>query len=190
MGTLLLNKALLTTFKFSFPLLLTLLHMLTCSLLCGTLSTVRILQLERCQTRGQLSKVVLLSVVFCSTVVLNNVSLRYLPVSFNQAVSATTPAFTAVLTFFVQGKVESALTYLTLVPVVGGIVIASRFEPLFHALGFAACLAGTAIRALKSVLQVCLPHGTTNGRPSAPTSYPLTKARATCGQHTAQHVRK
>ena len=154
MGVVMLNKALLTSYHFKYPFLLTLLHMLTCSFCCAALSATRMQALELCRTRAQFVKISILSAVFCLTVVLGNISLRYIPVSFNQAIAATTPAFTAVLTFFMQRKVETALTYATLLPVVGGIVLASRFEPSFHLIGFAACMTGTAIRALKSVLQV------------------------------------
>lgn len=43
--------------------------------------------------------------------------------------------------------------YITLVPVVVGIVLASNSEPLFHLWGFLACFMATFARALKSVLQ-------------------------------------
>ena len=42
---------------------------------------------------------------------------------------------------------------MSLVPVVGGIAIATWGEPSFHFLGFIACLVGVCCRALKSVLQ-------------------------------------
>lgn len=95
-----------------------------------------------------------LSSVFCLSVVFGNISLKYIPVSFNQAVSATTPFFTAVGSFFILKKRESTATYAALIPVVGGIVVASRFEPSFDAVGFMACLLATSMRALKSILQV------------------------------------
>jgi drug/metabolite transporter (DMT)-like permease len=130
------NKALLANFGFKYPFLLTLLHMLTCTCSCvimGGLGKMwAVARIQRSSTWAQLRKIGMLSVVFCSTVVFGNISLRYIPVSFNQAVSATTPAFTAVLTYVLQSKVESVTTYATLVPVVVGIVIASRFEPSFH----------------------------------------------------------
>lgn len=53
-----------------------------------------------------------------------------------------------------SGACESGITYLTLVPIAGGVVIASGGEPLFHLLGFTACLLATSGRALKSVVQV------------------------------------
>ena len=43
--------------------------------------------------------------------------------------------------------------YITFVPVVVGIVLASNRAPLFHLLGFLACFTATFARALKSVLQ-------------------------------------
>lgn len=95
-----------------------------------------------------------LSAVFCLSVVFGNISLKYIPVSFNQAISATTPFFTAVGSFVIQRKTESTATYATLIPVVGGIVIASRFEPSFDTTGFLSCLSATSLRALKSILQV------------------------------------
>eukprot|EP00879_Flechtneria_rotunda_P011519 GHRR01012033.1.p2 GENE.GHRR01012033.1~~GHRR01012033.1.p2 ORF type:complete len:147 (+),score=32.79 GHRR01012033.1:900-1340(+) len=52
------------------------------------------------------------------------------------------------------GARESGPTYLTLLPIAGGVVIASGGEPLFNLLGFSACLLATSGRALKSVVQV------------------------------------
>jgi len=43
--------------------------------------------------------------------------------------------------------------YMTLIPVVVGIVLASNSEPLFNIYGFIACFIATFARALKSVLQ-------------------------------------
>jgi drug/metabolite transporter (DMT)-like permease len=54
-----------------------------------------------------------------------NISLRFLPVSFNQAVGATTPFFTAVFAFVMTAKKEAWVTYVTLVLVFTGVVIAS-----------------------------------------------------------------
>lgn len=54
-----------------------------------------------------------------------NISLRYLAVSFNQAVGATTPFFTALFAFLLTLKREAWVTYAALVPVVTGVVIAS-----------------------------------------------------------------
>lgn len=91
----------------------------------------------------QMLKIVALSVIFSLSVVLGNMSLRYIPVSFNQAIGATTPAFTAFLSFVITWKAESFLTYATLVPVVLGIVIASNSEPSWNLLGVILCFSST-----------------------------------------------
>jgi drug/metabolite transporter (DMT)-like permease len=154
-GVVLMNKFLLSFYGFKFPVLLTLLHMAACSLLAFATVAAGMIHLQRISGRAQLLKVVLLSTVFTVTIILGNVSLRYIPVSFNQAIGACTPFFTAILSLVIQGKRESARTYAALVPVVVGIVVATGFEPSFHMLGFCVCMLATGLRALKSVLQVC-----------------------------------
>lgn len=77
------------------------------------------------KSRGQFLKISALSAIFCFSVVSGNISLRFLPVSFNQAVGATTPFFTAFFAYIMTFKREAWLTYATLVPVVVGVMIAS-----------------------------------------------------------------
>ncbi|KAL2902208.1 hypothetical protein RDABS01_027290 [Bienertia sinuspersici] len=105
------------------------------------------------QSRKQLLKIFSLSLIFCFSVVCGNSSLKYIPVSFNQAIGATTPFFTAVFAFIITCKKESPIVYFSLLPVVLGIVVASNSEPLFHLFGFFLCVGSTAGRALKSVVQ-------------------------------------
>ncbi|KAD4585001.1 hypothetical protein R6Q59_036333 [Mikania micrantha] len=153
-GVLLLNKYLLSNYGFKYPIFLTMCHMTACSLLSYiAIVWMKIVPLQTVRSRAQFVKISVLSLVFCTSVVSGNVSLRYLPVSFTQAVGATTPFFTAVFAYIMTVKREAWLTYLTLVPVVTGVVIASGGEPSFHLFGFIMCIGATAARALKSVLQ-------------------------------------
>lgn len=154
---LLLNKTLLSYYGFRFPVTLTAIHMLACSLLSYLcIDLMRLVPPVKLHSREQLKRVGLLGAVFCLSVVLGNVSLRFIPVSFTQAIGATTPFFTAVLAYALQRRTESASTYLTLVPVVVGVVVASKAEPSFNLAGFVAAISATAARALKSVLQGAL----------------------------------
>ena len=73
-----------------------------------------------------------------------------------QAVGATTPAFTAVLSLVMLNKRETVCTYLALLPVVFGVVVSTKAELSFSTAGFAAAVAAAAARAFKSVLQVCV----------------------------------
>ncbi|KVI03343.1 probable sugar phosphate/phosphate translocator At5g05820 [Cynara cardunculus var. scolymus] len=153
-GVLLLNKYLLSNYGFKYPIFLTMCHMTACSLLSYiAIVWMKMVPLQTLRSRVQFFKISALSLVFCASVVSGNVSLRYLPVSFTQAVGATTPFFTAVFAYVMTMKREAWLVYVTLIPVVTGVVIASGGEPSFHLFGFIMCLGATAARALKSVLQ-------------------------------------
>ncbi|CAM8969614.1 unnamed protein product [Rhodiola kirilowii] len=153
-GVLLLNKYLLSNYGFKYPIFLTMCHMTACALFSYVaIAWLNIVQMQTVKSRVQFLKISALSLIFCTSVVSGNISLRYLPVSFNQAVGATTPFFTAVFAYFMTLKKEAWLTYVTLIPVVAGVVIASGGEPSFNLFGFLMCIGATAARALKSVLQ-------------------------------------
>nr|GMC59126.1 probable sugar phosphate/phosphate translocator At3g11320 [Ipomoea batatas] len=153
-GVLLLNKYLLSNYGFKYPIFLTMCHMTACSLLSYiAIAWMKMVPVQTIRSRVQFLKIAALSLVFCTSVVSGNISLRYLPVSFNQAIGATTPFFTAVFAYLMTLKREAWLTYVTLIPVVTGVVIASGGEPSFHLFGFIVCIGATAARALKSVLQ-------------------------------------
>jgi drug/metabolite transporter (DMT)-like permease len=130
------------------------LHMGACSLLTYAAIASGLVPARRVQSRAQLHKIAVLAAIFTATLVLGNISLRFIPVSFNQAVGACTPFFTALFGFYFAGIRERASTYAALVPVVLGVTISAGFEPQLHMLGFLACLLATALRALKTVLQV------------------------------------
>lgn len=125
-GVLLLNKYLLSNYGFKFPIFLTMCHMSACAFLSYvSIVFLKLVPLQPIKSRPQLLKIATLSVVFCCSVVGGNISLRYLPVSFNQAVGATTPFFTAMFAYLMTFKREAWVTYGALVPVVTGVVIAS-----------------------------------------------------------------
>ncbi|KNA05982.1 hypothetical protein SOVF_185210 [Spinacia oleracea] len=153
-GVLLLNKYLLTIYGYRYPIFLTTLHMLACSVYSSfAVHSLRLVPAQVIQSRKQLLKIFSLSIIFCFSVVCGNSSLKYIPVSFNQAIGATTPFFTAIFAFVITCNKEAPIVYLSLLPVVLGIVLASNSEPLFHLFGFILCVGSTAGRALKSVVQ-------------------------------------
>eukprot|EP01018_Ginkgo_biloba_P016887 Gb_35646 [translate_table: standard] len=137
----------------AFPVSQTLITALIIAACFLAISWLEIVPMQFIVSRRQFLKILALSFIFSFSVVCGNTSLRYLPVSFNQAIGATTPFFTAIFAFVITCKRESSVVYMALVPVVFGIVIASNSEPLFHLFGFLVCLGSTAARALKSVVQ-------------------------------------
>ncbi|XP_071732778.1 probable sugar phosphate/phosphate translocator At3g11320 [Rutidosis leptorrhynchoides] len=153
-GVLLLNKYLLSNYGFKYPIFLTMCHMTACALLSYiAIAWLKMVPMQTIRSRVQFLKISALSLIFCGSVVSGNISLRYLPVSFNQAIGATTPFFTAVFAYLMTLKKEAWLTYATLIPVVTGVIIASGGEPSFHLFGFIMCVGATAARALKTVVQ-------------------------------------
>jgi len=152
-GVLLLNKYLLSVYGFKYPVFLTLCHMVSCTCCAYATAALQIVNRQYVRSQKQMGKIALLAVVFCASVVGGNISLRFIPVSFNQAIGATTPLFTALFSALLLSQRETTETYLTLVPVVVGIVLASGSEPLFNLTGFIACFSATGARALKTVLQ-------------------------------------
>ncbi|KAJ8770157.1 hypothetical protein K2173_011492 [Erythroxylum novogranatense] len=129
-GVLLLNKYLLSNYGFKYPIFLTMCHMTACSLLSYVaIAWMKMVPMQTIRSRPQFFKITALTV------------------------GATTPFFTAVFAYLMTLKREAWLTYVTLIPVVTGVIIASGGEPSFHLFGFIMCVAATAARALKSVLQ-------------------------------------
>jgi solute carrier family 35 protein E3 len=93
------------------------------------------------------------SFVFCFNIVLGNVSLRYVPVSFMQTVKSSVPFFTVMLeTLWLRVDQKDNRIFQSLVPIVGGVVLASWTEQEFEMTGFLAALFASVVTALLSIL--------------------------------------
>ena len=97
------NKHLLTSFGFKNPVVMTLCHMIFCSLFSYFTAVVDVFPSQKVQNQTQVLKIGALALVFVFSIVMGNISLKYIPVSFNQAIGSTTPFFTAVLAAVIQG---------------------------------------------------------------------------------------
>ena len=62
-------------------------------------------------------------------------SFKYVDVSLEQALAASTPAFTAAAGVVILGKRERPRVWLTLVPVAGGAALSAGGAPEFHLVG-------------------------------------------------------
>lgn len=100
-----------------------------------------------------------MSFVFCINIVLGNVSLRYIPVSFMQTIKSFTPATTVILQWMVWRKYFDWRIWASLVPIVGGILLTSVTELSFNAFGFCAALFGCLATSTKTILAESLLHG-------------------------------
>lgn len=100
-----------------------------------------------------------MSFVFCINIVLGNVSLRYIPVSFMQTIKSFTPATTVILQWLVWRKYFEWRIWASLVPIVGGILLTSVTELSFNVFGFCAALFGCLATSTKTILAESLLHG-------------------------------
>lgn len=86
---------------------------------------MQVVPLQRISSADHLRRVATLAAVFTLSVMAGNTSLKYIPVSFNQAIGATTPAWTAGIAYAFAGTTEKRSTYLALAPVILGVVLAT-----------------------------------------------------------------
>ena len=84
-GVILLNKYILSVWGFKYPVFLTACHMLMCVALSFAVRASGMVPRQNLKSRRHFVKVAILAVVFVASVVGGNISLRFIPVSFNQA---------------------------------------------------------------------------------------------------------
>lgn len=81
--------------------------------------------------------------LFCrfSTVVLGLVALKYVAVSFTETVKSSAPLFTVFISQVLIGEYTGFYTFLSLIPIMGGLALCSAYELSFNIQGFIAALA-------------------------------------------------
>ena len=80
------------------------------------------------------------------------VSLGAGAVSFTHIIKASEPVVSAALSAVLLGAVYSPITYLTLLPIVGGVALASLKELSFTWVGFIAAMGSNVSSALRGIL--------------------------------------
>ena len=94
-----------------------------------------------------------LSLVFVVSVAAGNAALGYIHVSFAQAIGATAPLWTVLLSVILTRSSHPPLVYVALGLISLGMLLTVRGEINFHPAGFVLVLTATLTRALKSILQ-------------------------------------
>jgi len=90
------NKALLTVYNFKFPVTLTLLHMVAATISTALTHNLHSIKEDTRLSFKQVIGVSVLGISFGAGILLGNASLLYIPISFEQAIGASTPGFVAV----------------------------------------------------------------------------------------------
>ncbi|CAG7903352.1 unnamed protein product [Brassica rapa] len=155
------NKWIFQKLDFKFPLSVSCVHFICSSI--GAYIVIKVLKLKPLivvEAEDRWRRIFPMSFVFCINIVLGNVSLRYIPVSFMQTIKSFTPATTAVvLQWLVWRKYFEWRIWASLVPIVGGILLTSVTELSFNMFGFCAALFGCLATSTKTILAESLLHG-------------------------------
>ncbi|KAM7257376.1 hypothetical protein ACFE04_013117 [Oxalis oulophora] len=154
------NKWIFQKLDFKFPLTVSVIHFICSSI--GAYIVIKVLKLKQLivvEPEDRWKRIFPMSFVFCINIVLGNVSLRYIPVSFMQTIKSFTPATTVVLQWLVWRKYFDWRIWAALVPIVGGILLTSVTELSFNMLGFCAALFGCLATSTKTILAESLLHG-------------------------------
>ncbi|XP_059299130.1 UDP-galactose transporter 1 [Lycium ferocissimum] len=154
------NKWIFQKMDFKFPLTVSCIHFI-CSAI-GAYTVIKVLKLKPLivvDPEDRWRRIFPMSFVFCINIVLGNVSLRYIPVSFMQTIKSFTPATTVILQWLVWSKHFDLRIWASLIPIVGGILLTSITELSFNMFGFCAALFGCLATSTKTILAESLLHG-------------------------------
>ena len=149
------NKVLMGE-HFALPVFLTFLHMMVSFLWCEFSMTMGWTARGAIKSRAEGWKVFFLSQVMALSVLLAVASFKYVDVSLEQALAASSPAFTAAMGVVILKKRERGKVWLTLLPVVGGAMISAGGVPEVSWFGVTLVILSNIARGTKSCMQELL----------------------------------
>ncbi|MED6169912.1 holo-[acyl-carrier-protein] synthase [Stylosanthes scabra] len=103
-------------------------------------------------TRSQLVAILPLVVAHTMGNLLTNISLGKVAVSFTHTIKAMEPFFTVLLSSLFLGEMPNFVVVSSLVPIVGGVALASMTELSFNWIGFATAMASNLTNQSRNVL--------------------------------------
>jgi len=140
--------------------------MLICWL--GTVFIQRVLscpgcpQYQKIETSYWLYRIAPLSILFCINIVLGNLSLKYIHVSFMQTIKSSVPACTVLFQIlFLSEKIPKRIL-LSIIPIVGGVMLATYTEINFDPIGFWCAVIASFITAGMAILTSILLYQSLN----------------------------
>lgn len=103
-------------------------------------------------TRSQFAAILPLAVIHTMGNILTNISIGKVAVSFTHTIKAMEPFFTVVLSALLIGEWPSIWVVFSLVPIVGGVALASFTEVSFNWIGFSSAMASNLTNQTRNVL--------------------------------------
>jgi len=145
----LLNKSILQ--QLSTPWLLTVMHSTATFIGCSVLVVTGRLELSKLDNR-QMLVMVAFSMLFTLNIAISNVSLAMVSVPFHQIMRASCPAVTLLIYRTIFSRTYATQTYLSIIPLILGVAIATMGEMTVTPLGFILTALGVLLAATKTVV--------------------------------------
>ncbi|KAK3393969.1 TPT-domain-containing protein [Podospora didyma] len=136
--------------KFGYPWMLTALHAGSASIGCYILLMRGHFTLTKLSVQ-QSSVLMLFSVLFTINIATSNVSLHMVSIPFHQIMRSTCPFFAVLVYRFRYKRTYSNDTYLSLVPIVFGVGLATYGDYYFTMAGFFLTLLGVLLAVVKTI---------------------------------------
>ncbi|EME38745.1 hypothetical protein DOTSEDRAFT_160388, partial [Dothistroma septosporum NZE10] len=142
------NKLVLQAAKY--PWLLTFTHSSTTTLGCFLLQRMGYFQSIKLSSRDNIT-LAAFSCLFTANIATSNISLGVVSIPFHQVLRSTVPVVTIVIYRFVYGRHYNQQTYWTMLPLVGGVGLATFGDYYFTPRGFSLTFLGVLLAAIKSI---------------------------------------
>ncbi|KAM3424100.1 hypothetical protein BST61_g11351 [Cercospora zeina] len=142
------NKALLRTV--SLPWLLTFAQTLATSTGCSMLLATGHMKLSTLTLRDHII-LVAFSTLFAVNIAISNVSLALVSVPFHQVMRSTCPVMTIFIYRMAYGRTYDRETYISMIPLISGVGLATFGDYYFSAIGFTLTLLGVILASVKTV---------------------------------------
>ena len=100
-----------------------------------------------------------MATIFIVNIVLGNISLSYVPISFMQTIKSSVPAFTYFFQVAFLGRAFDGQLAATLIPIVGGVALTTWTEVNYDFIGFMTAFVASAVTATQAILGAKLLSG-------------------------------
>jgi len=137
--------------QFPYPMTLTMAQLLSISIFSEPLLRIFVKRTTEIETSVFRRIVIPLAIGKFLASVSSHFSIWKVPVSYSHTVKATMPLFTVVITRVLFGEKQTTPIYLSLVPIITGVIIATATEFHFDLLGLVAALVATAGFSLQHI---------------------------------------
>jgi len=137
--------------RFPYPMTVTMVHLSSIAVFSSPL--LKMLRIRESESTWSHHKSLLLPLAFGKFVssVFSHISLWKVPVSYAHTVKASMPIFTVLITRFMLGERHSSSLYISLLPIVFGVAVATVTELSFDVIGLGSALIATAGFSLMNI---------------------------------------